>query len=113
MSFFSGLLENFDFWMLVNIFSILVSLFICIRSVMMWQENKRTETLQQLKDNARRRRDYRQSSQSQQQPMNIVLPEAARDRPKEEFLNGNDLRVVSKNLYKTTAERVSENIGEA
>jgi hypothetical protein len=113
MSLLELLQGSFDFWFLVNILTILFSVFVAIKAFLAMRYDERMGTLKRLRTNARRKREYSQPVQHQQDSLSIVLPESTREPPREQYMNGNDLRVVSRSLLKkTTAQKISENIGE-
>lgn len=112
MSLLEIITGSFDFWILINILSILFAVFICVRSFLAMRYDDKMVRLQHIRTNQRRRHEHSQPT-SKQGSLTIALPESASPPPKEQYMNGNDLRVVAKSLLKKTkAQQISQNIGE-
>ena len=121
MSFLGLDINLFDTLIIVNVLSVFFTAITVIQTLRGMKQEAKQEFALQLREQQRRKHEYSQSQTLQQQQHcgeneSLVLNLDKRGLPivnkNEEFLDGNDIVVLSKKVRQSTAQKISQNIGE-
>lgn len=104
MSFLGLDIGLFDTLIIVNVLSVFFTFVIGIQTLKEMRQENKQEYAHQLREYQRRKHNPQQHEDS---PLVLKIP-----NKKEKFLDGNDIVVVSKKVRQSTAQKISQNIGE-